>query len=190
MARTKSTWRRRLVGGFLNLAAVLGIAAAAAVLVPGLLGIERYVITGTSMSGTFERGSLAFEEQVPVDQLQVSDVITYMPPPDSGISHLVTHRIVSIEASAEGPIYRTKGDANSSQDPWEFRLDEPTQPRVVTTVPYAGYVFIALADKNQRMLMIGIPAGAVAAFFLVDLIRGLRPNAAGGDPLLQESGAA
>ncbi|UNK45549.1 signal peptidase I [Arthrobacter sulfonylureivorans] len=176
MAHRQRTLRQRLVGGFINMAAVLGIAAAAAILVPGLLGMERYVITGTSMSGTFERGSLAFEEPVPVGQLRVGDVITYMPPPDSGLTQLVTHRIISIDEDAHGLVFRTKGDANSSQDPWEFRLQEPMQPRVVATVPYVGHAFIALADKSQRMLIIGVPAGALAAFFLVDFVRGLRPR--------------
>ncbi|HXF02744.1 MAG TPA: signal peptidase I [Arthrobacter sp.] len=184
MARTQRTLRQRLVGGFINLAAVLGIVAAAAILLPGLLGMERYVITGTSMSGTFERGSLAFEEPVPVDQLRVGDVITYMPPPDSGLTRLVTHRIISIDEDTLGPVFRTKGDANSSQDPWEFRLEEPMQPRVVASVPYVGHAFIALADKSQRMLIIGVPAGALAAFFLVDVVRGLRPKTP-GKPVVQ-----
>ena len=32
------------------------------------------------MTGTYDRGSLVFDEVVPVDDLKVGDVITYRPP--------------------------------------------------------------------------------------------------------------
>ena len=50
------------------------------VLVPALLGFQRYVITSGSMSGTYDRGSLVLDEVVPVGDLRVGDVITYTPP--------------------------------------------------------------------------------------------------------------
>jgi len=36
------------------------------ILIPGMLGLERYVITGGSMSGSIERGDLVFSESRPV----------------------------------------------------------------------------------------------------------------------------
>lgn len=126
------------------------------------------------MSGTFERGSLAFAESVPVEELAVGDVITYLPPPDSGISELVTHRIIEIEATDDGSVFRTQGDANESVDPWLFQLDDPTQARVEATVPGLGWVFIALADREMRMLIIGAPAAVIGLLSLVDLIRAMR----------------
>ena len=36
-------------------AAIIATVIAALMLVPGLMGLDRYVITGGSMSGTFER---------------------------------------------------------------------------------------------------------------------------------------
>jgi signal peptidase I len=145
--------------------------------VPGLLGYDRYVITGGSMSGTFERGSLVFERQVPVEDLNVGDVITYLPPAESGISELVTHRVISITPNPDvsgGLVFKTKGDANASADPWTFTLADTVQPRVLGWIPLVGWIFIALSAPGIRMLAIGIPAAVIALLFLLDFVRGLR----------------
>lgn len=168
----------RVTGALINLIAIAVLSLAGLFLLPGMAGYERYVITGASMSGTFERGSLAFADTVPVAELAVGDIITYLPPPDSGITELVTHRIVEIDASGEELVFRTRGDANESDDPWQFVLEEPTQARVEATVPGVGWVFLALADREMRMLIIGVPAGIVGLLSLVEVIRALRTPSA------------
>lgn len=151
--------------------------ACAAYIAPGFFGYERYVITGGSMSGTFEKGSLAFEKQVPVADLAVGDVITYLPPPDSGVSTLVTHRITAIEPGKNGAaILTTQGDANPDPDPWEFSLTSSTQPVVMQTVPHLGHVFIALASPQVRMAVIGLPAALIALLALRDLVITVRTH--------------
>lgn len=157
-----------------NVTAVAGFTLAALFLVPGLVGFERYVITGGSMSGSFERGSLVFEREVPVSDLKVGDIITYRPPADSGIHELVTHRIDSIEPTKQGPLFRTRGDANASADNWNFMLEAPTQARLDIAVPHAGWVLIALADKDLRMIIIGVPAAMIAIRSLFEVARVLR----------------
>lgn len=165
----------RLGSAVTTVAAVVVILGCAVWLMPTAFGLDRYVITGGSMSGTFEKGSIAFEEQVPVDRLQVGDVITYLPPADSGATTLVTHRIVAISPGEDGLlVLRTKGDANASRDPWRFSLTGSSQPVVRFTVPYAGWAFIWLADRHLRMLIIGVPAALVALVALRDLVRALR----------------
>ncbi|WP_442574231.1 signal peptidase I [Microbacterium sp. F51-2R] len=159
------------------IAAVVACVVAALMFVPGLLGYDRYVITGGSMSGTFERGSLVFERQVPVEDLNVGDVITYLPPAESGISELVTHRVISITPNPDvsgGLVFKTKGDANASADPWTFTLADTVQPRVLGWIPLVGWIFIALSAPGIRMLAIGIPAAVIALLFLLDFVRGLR----------------
>lgn len=159
------------------IAAVVACIVAALMFVPGLLGYDRYVITGGSMSGTFERGSLVFERQVPVADLNVGDVITYLPPAESGISELVTHRVLSITPNPDvsgGLVFKTKGDANASADPWTFTLADTVQPRVMGWIPLVGWIFIALSAPGIRMLAIGIPAAVIALLFLLDFVRSLR----------------
>jgi signal peptidase I len=181
-AATPRPWRR-LTRWTTNTVLFAVTLAGAAWLLPSLFGLERYVITGGSMSGTFEKGSLAFEREVPVAELRTGDVITYQPPAGAGTTDLVTHRIVRITRDDEGlRVFRTKGDANAGADPWTFRLQQPTQPVVEFTVPLAGHVLIALADRETRMLVIGGPAALVALWALVELIGAVRPRRRGTQP--------
>lgn len=174
---------RRVAGWVTNLLLVSITLGALAWLLPSFFGYERYVITGGSMSGTFEKGSLAFEKEVPVEQLRVGDVITYLPPTSAGTTDLVTHRIVRIAEDPRGrAVFRTRGDANDAVDPWKFRLQEPTQPVVQFTVPYAGHVLIALADRDTRKLVIGGPAALIALVALLELVRALVRREPTGDP--------
>ena len=88
--------------------------------------------------------------------------------------HLVTHRIAWIGRDAQGRrLFRTKGDANQVADPWTFRLDRATQARLRFGVPYVGFGLAALGRRDVRMGLIGLPAGAIAAFSFVGLWRRL-----------------
>lgn len=160
----------RALRTLVNLFCIVTMLGAIVLIVPAAFGLQRYVITGTSMSGTVELGSVVFAEVVPVSDLRVGDVITYMPPPESGIDHLVTHRIVSIK----GDVFRTKGDAVPQVDPWTFQLADTSQARVKYDVPYLGYAFIALQDRSLRMLLIGLPAGLIALISLFQLVGAFR----------------
>lgn len=165
-ARRPARLGRILVNTF----SVLTMLLAVAFVLPAAFGFQRYVITGTSMSGTYDLGSVVFEDVVPVGDLEVGDVITYMPPADSGIDHLVTHRIVAIKDGS----FRTQGDAIDHADPWTFRLDNVSQPRVSFSVPYVGWVLIGLQDRTIRMALIGIPASFIAFLSLFQLVGAVR----------------
>jgi signal peptidase len=175
----------RLLG---NALIVVAMVVCVAWMAPTLFGYTRYVITGGSMSGSFEKGSIAFEKPVPVGELKTGDVITYMPPPDSGVPNLVTHRIVDMQpAEGGGTLFTTKGDANLDPDPWRFQLTSPTQPVVQFTVPHIGWLFVALGDREVRMLLIGVPAGLVGLIALGQLLgalRGGREDATTREPLI------
>jgi len=161
----------RLITGALVAAAV---ALAGLMLVPALLGYQRYVITGGSMTGTYDRGSVVFDRAVPTAQLREGDVITFRPPASAGLAHrgLVTHRIAAITHDpAGGRVFRTRGDANRTADPYAFGLHHKTQARVAFHVPYVGYAFAALGIRWVRMLVIGLPALLIALAVLAGLWR-------------------
>ena len=149
---------------FLKLLATAGLVVllviASLILVPPLLGYQRYVITGGSMGGALPRGSIAYDEVVPTEHIRVGDVITYRPPNGD---RLLTHRIVWIGRQRHGVrLYRTRGDASSAPDPRAFLLPNDGQARVVFQVPLAGYVLAALSVRAVRMVAIGVPALAIA----------------------------
>nr|WP_272902278.1 signal peptidase I [Brevibacterium daeguense] len=151
------------------------LAIALVLIVPGFFGIQRYVITGGSMSGSFEVGAVAFARPVPVEDLQVGDIITYQPPAEAGISQLVTHRISHIETDPDhGQIFTTKGDANAADDPWQFQIDSPTQPTVVHAIDYLGWPMIWLADRTWRTILIGAPAAAIFLIAAREFLAALR----------------
>jgi signal peptidase I len=165
----------RMIGNLLIAAVFL---ASVAFILPSLFGYHRYVIMGGSMTGTFNIGSIVFEKTTPVKDLKVGDVITYLPPADSGVPNLVTHRIVKIRPNAKtgGYVFRTKGDHNPQRDPWKFELTGAVQPKVQFGVPYAGFFFIALANRDTRMKVIGVPAALIALFSLAEIGRAVRPQ--------------
>ena len=68
-------------------------------------------------------------------------------------------------------MFRTKGDANRSADPWTFALPEGEQARVRVGVPYAGFALAALGRRDLRMLIIGVPAGLIALMSIAGLWR-------------------
>lgn len=116
------------------------------VLLPSGLGLQRYVVTGSSMAGdrpdSIARGSLVLERLVPLDELRVGDVITFRAPAGSGVTGTLTQRIVS--AGSDG--FRTQGDADPAPAPWTLRPRAVVVPRVVLTVPAVGYAYLALGD--------------------------------------------
>ena len=162
----------RLASRLVTALLVLALALAGLMIVPGLFGLERYVITGGSMTGSIARGSVVFDEVVPVQRLGVGEVITYTPPASAPVTGKVTHRVAWIGRGKDGfPAFRTKGDANAEPDPWTFELRRPTQARVAFHVPYVGYVLSALSIPWVRILAIGIPALLIAVSLLAGMWR-------------------
>jgi signal peptidase I len=159
---------RRLGAGITVLCLVL----AALLLVPAALGYQRYVIVSGSMSGSYDKGSIVFDREVPVEELKVGDVITYQPPAGTVSDDLVTHRIAWIGSDEQGErSFRTKGDANPSADPWTFNLDRADQARVEFSVPFIGYLLAGLSIPAVRMLAIGLPAVLLAFLILAGIWR-------------------
>jgi signal peptidase I len=163
---------RRTGRAFSALALAAGVAFGAVLVVPALAGWQRYVIVTGSMTGTYDRGSLVLDDVVPVASLERGDVITYRPPRESGVDHLVTHRIYGIARGPHGQqVFRTKGDANPVPDPWTFTLGGPRQARVRAGVPYVGFAVSLLSDRRARMLLVGLPAALIALASLAGLWR-------------------
>jgi signal peptidase len=170
---------RRFYRMLTSSALAAGVALGALMVLPALFGIQRYVIVSGSMTGTYDRGSVVFDDVVPVAALKTGDVITYRPPAGAGPNHLVTHRIAAITTDRNGNrTFRTKGDANQAADPWTFSLPDGKQARVRAGVPYVGFVIAALSDRRVRMIVIGLPALLIALSSLAGLWRESAPAGA------------
>ncbi len=161
---------RRLVSAATILfCALILLFTAFVVLVPALLGLQRYVITGGSMTGSIPKGSVIYSTITPVEQLREGDVITFKPPQKS---EPVTHRIMTIRRVKDGRlVFQTKGDANEAMDPWKFTLNEPVQAKYRFHIPYVGYVLAALSIPKLRLLFIGLPTIVIALTLLFSIWR-------------------
>ncbi|MGZ5399500.1 MAG: hypothetical protein ACXWDM_05760 [Nocardioides sp.] len=174
--------RRRLRA----LRAVLGAAAllVVALLIPPALGFQAHVVPDAAMAGTLSRGSLVFDEQVSQSQLDVGDVVTFVPPGADPADGTVSRRIIAIDDAA----FQTRGDAEIADDPWRVPLASGDLERVVFSVPWAGYPVLALDSLalppwTPAALVIGLVA------LLVPLRRSGRP-AAEPEPIVTEPAGA
>jgi signal peptidase len=171
MRPTRSRARRAtlvVAGGVGRLLLGLGCLLLIATFVPGLFGYQRFVVVGGSMEPTIHRGSLIFDEVVPVARLAVGDVVTYVPP---GQGAPVTHRIISRGLERGQWVFRTQGDANPQPDLRPFTLNRPQQARVAFAVPYVGFLFMLLASPHARLFLLVLPAVALALLMLARLWR-------------------
>jgi signal peptidase I len=158
-----SVWKRALhVLSWVVFVAVLSIGAL--MLIPSLLGYDRYVIVSGSMEPAIGTGSVVYDRAVPVEELAMGDVVTFMPPPEFHQTDPVTHRIHKISRGSNGTRqFRTKGDANESVDPWTIVFDGPDQARVEHHVEKVGYVYMALSNRWVQLLVIGLPSMVLVA---------------------------
>ncbi|HEX5088892.1 MAG TPA: S26 family signal peptidase [Nocardioides sp.] len=138
--------RRRLVLGLVVLVPVVLL-----VLLPTVLGLDRYVVSDRSMHGTLGRGSVVLAREVPPSDLRAGDVITVqrgVGPNDDR----VVRRIVAIH----GDTATIGSDAGADARP--LSLTSPSYSRVWLAIPWIGYPFVL--DGGWLLLL------SVAATFL------------------------
>jgi signal peptidase len=156
----------------LNLLFVAMLGCAAIMIVPSLLGYQRYIILTGSMTGTYDRGSIVFDKPVPTASLKVGDPISYNPPPGFTSQGRETHRIYRITTGKDGVrTYQTKGDANKAPDVWHFQLPRPTQDEVKFSIPEVGYLFLILSIRQFRLIVVAVPALLLGVYELRKLWR-------------------
>ena len=71
------------------------------------------------MSPALGVGDAVAAERVAAADVRPGDIIAFQ----VGSGATVTHRVVSVTATDEGPVFTTQGDANSSPDPVATRKE-------------------------------------------------------------------
>ncbi|WP_344045358.1 hypothetical protein [Nocardioides panacihumi] len=148
--------RPSLMGRLWPLVAVAVFAPLALLVVlPSVLGLQRYVVTSDALGNSVPRGSLTFAESVPAPDIEVGDVITFRPPGTPADAPYVTRRVV--RDTPDGIL--TSGDGTGT-DPWVL---SPTgrHSRVVAHIPYVGYPFIAGVRPTMWVMLVSVPMLAV-----------------------------
>lgn len=166
-----STIARRIadVGLALLVAAVLALGALPHV--APQLGVEPVVIRGRSMSPTIPLGAIVFVREVAPEEVRAGDVVTIRA--DNNV--LFTHRVVEVIAAADGPAFRTQGDANVSPD-HSLAPARALVGRVDAHLPLVGYLMVLLGRPQ------GIATVLALGLFLFLLARFAdRPRKGDGD---------
>lgn len=117
-----------------------------------VLGYKPLTVLSGSMSPFLEPGDMIVVRQVDPESIVVGDVITFRVDAQT----LVTHRVAEIIRQDGSIAFRTKGDANNTEDP-----DLVTSDRVVGSmvfkIPYAGYIGRFVRTPKGFVAMIVFP---------------------------------
>lgn len=134
----------KLVVGSLMFATVLALD-----FVP-LTGLySTFIVLSPSMEPAIPTGAMVFVLPVNPREVRTGDVITFTSALEPHPT--LSHRVQAIYDEDDGAIvFKTKGDANPTVDPWEVRYKGPAG-KVVFTLPLAGYVMAFATDLPARI---------------------------------------
>jgi signal peptidase I len=142
---------------------VLGLAAMVQLL-PNI-GHGLFAVRSDSMAPDLRAGDLLMVDRVSPDEVRVGDVVTVT----IGAGATVTHRIVAVVPTDNGPMYTTKGDANATADPVAHRGDQ-LRGRLALALPMLGYLLAMLTMPSGIAALFSIGATLLTAVWLLDEI--------------------
>jgi signal peptidase len=140
---------------------VLGLAIAANAAPSAGYGL--YAVRSESMSPSMAVGDLAIVRSVPASSIAPGDVVTIV----IGAGATVTHRVVAIQPTDAGPLFRTKGDANATVDPVAARAEQ-LRGRLTSQVPLLGFLLAMLSMPSGIAALFSIGATLLTAVWLLD----------------------
>ena len=132
-----------------------------------VFGLQVFTVLSGSMEPTYHTGSLIYVKKVDPYAIEAGQVITFMLDEDT----IATHRVVAVvpdEEDASVIRFRTKGDANASEDGGLVHYKNVIGTPVFT-IPKLGYV--ASYIQHPPGMYVAIAAGAVLLMltFLPDI---------------------
>jgi signal peptidase len=141
--------------------ALVGLAAVLALVVPTVIGAERYTILGSSMEPAIPLGSLVVVQPREFNDVRVGDVVTYQL--ESGEATVATHRVVGEGLVGDGErVLVTQGDANDTAD-----LEPVREPQLrgvlVYSIPLLGWMNVLISGE-LRMWVAPVLSGALLLY--------------------------
>jgi signal peptidase len=167
--------------------AAVALAAATLLVLPKAMGWHGVIVLTGSMEPTLDAGGVAFVDPVRPEHVRRGDVITFTRPSSR---QQVTHRVVEVVATPDGPQYRTKGDANDIPDNW---VVTPRQlvGKVRLALPHlAGAVSLLIDNRTLLGVLMAVPAAFLVADEVRRWRRERRDRTRNDDPAPTPAGAA
>lgn len=113
------------------------------------------IVQSGSMEPSIKTGSVVVVK--PTEDYKAGDVITFS---GKEKNKTTTHRIVDMEVVSGKINYITKGDANNTEDTSKTSK-EKVIGKVLTTVPYAGYILAAAKEPIGFVFLVIVPCAII-----------------------------
>ena len=133
-----------------------------------LIGLRPLTVLSGSMEPTYHTGSLIYVKEVDPFTLKEGDVITFMLDEET----LATHRIVGVVPDEEDPTvvrFRTKGDANESEDGGLVHYKNVVGTPVFT-IPKLGYFVNWIQNPPGKYIAISAGFILLLVIFLPEIV--------------------
>lgn len=158
-----------------NILAIVTVIAVGFVGFNVISSAKGYAVITDSMSPVFNRGDIVFVRQTDFSSLNEGDIVTVEFQDGSGY---FTHRITSIDH--EAGMFRTKGDANLSEDP-QPSMAEQIKGKVWYSVPLLGYISIFISSIDTIKISVILGVVVIALIALTTIIQKSKKNRSRGD---------
>jgi signal peptidase len=158
---------------------VLGVLLLLALVVPFVVysvpavvgGEESYVVLTASMSPAIDPGDAVVVADVDPADVAVGDVITFRRSASDEIP--VTHRVIEVVETEQGPAFRTQGDANEDPDAALVTPDRVVG-MVVLTIPFIGYVVEFVNSPSGFVALVVVPIALLILSEAYEFVKGRR----------------
>lgn len=134
--------------------------------VPKIGGFCPLIVLSGSMEPVISSGDLIICKQIDSDKVKVGDIIAFFDPDSTGTA-VLTHRVTEIAEENGALAFRTKGDANNTED----RLPVPADDLVgiyKSRIPGAGNVAMFMQTTAGLVVCVIVPLVLLVAY---DVIR-------------------
>lgn len=128
---------------------------------PSLFGYQILRVLTQSMVPTLEENSLILIKEVPPEEIEVGDIITFVSEDPDLLGFYNTHRVNRIEIDPETgeEYYITKGDLNTMEDLYPVHYKD-VAGELVYIIPYGtviGKAIVAMADSRVYFCVVMLP---------------------------------
>ena len=158
---------KKIWNGFTTV--IVAVVVVLAILMAGarVVGLRVFTVLSGSMEPTYHVGALIYVKSVDYTELEAGDVITFMLDENT----VATHRITEVVPDEDDPDvlrFRTKGDANDSEDAGLVHYKNVIGTPVFT-IPCLGYVANYIQNPPGTYIAIAVGAILLLLVFLPDL---------------------
>lgn len=151
--REQAPARGRLVASAVAL--VLLVGAPTFALASGRWQVQP-ILSGSMRPG-FAVGGVVVAQHEPLRDLSVGSVIIVHPPDEPNVS--IVHRVIRVVARhPDEALVQTKGDDNTSPDPFTATVHGPQVYVARFTLPFVGYPLVWAHSPNGRRVLLGLAA--------------------------------